>query len=168
VPPPLPEELFDQAERLIGGQEPNQADFRRALSTVYYGLFHFVMISATDMIFGAEHRDTLRYQLVYRTVQHSQLRSICVQTSKQFPKLALVPEGGFGPVADFARLALNSAQLRLAADYDPLQNFSRSTVEITIANGRKAVQWFGDGTLEQRQTFLTLLLFEPRREAPLG
>jgi hypothetical protein len=87
---------------------------------------------------------------------------------RRFPNLALVPEGSFGPVADFARLTLNSAQLRLAADYDPLQNFSHSTVEITIANGREAVQWFGDGTLEQRQTFLTLLLFEPRREAPLG
>jgi len=59
---------------------------------------------------------------------------------RRFPNLALVPEGSFGPVADFARLTLNSAQLRLAADYDPLQNFSLSTVEITIANGREAVQ----------------------------
>jgi hypothetical protein len=149
VPPPLPEDLFDQAERLTGGGAPNQADFRRALSTVYYGLFHFVITSATDMVFGAEQRDTPRYQLVYRTVQHSKLRSICVQAGKQYPKLALVPEGGFGPVADFARITLNSAQLRLAADYDPLQVFSRSTVEVAIASGRKAVEWFGNGTLER-------------------
>jgi hypothetical protein len=165
VPPPVPNDLFNQAQRLIEGQS-NQADLRRALSTVYYALFHFVMTNAADMVFGAEQRDTPRYQLVYRTVDHARLRSICAQAVKHIPKLALVPEKGFGSVGNFASICLNSTQLRLSADYDPSQSFSHTTVEIAIANGRPAVQWFQTATAEQQQTFLTLLLFEPRREAP--
>jgi hypothetical protein len=133
---------------------------------VYYGLFHFATTSATDMVFGPAQRETDRYQLVYRTISHARLRSICAQANKAFPKLALVPPNGFGPVRDFASIILSASQNRLAADYDPMQNFSHSRVEIAVSNGPQAVNWFQTATSEQQETFLTLLLFEPRKEAP--
>jgi hypothetical protein len=48
MPPLDPEELLEQARRLAA--EPTQADLRRAISAAYYGLFHFFLTAAADMI----------------------------------------------------------------------------------------------------------------------
>jgi hypothetical protein len=50
-----PDHLFDQAERLVAttaGGAPRQADLRRAVSSVYYGLFHAILTAAADLFVG--------------------------------------------------------------------------------------------------------------------
>jgi hypothetical protein len=68
VPPLDPEHLFEQALKLTDPAADRQADFRRAISAAYYGLFHAVLSAAADLFIGAGNRSTGRYELVYRVL----------------------------------------------------------------------------------------------------
>jgi hypothetical protein len=162
VPPPVPEHLFEQANSLTtDGARPT--DLRRAISNAYYALFHVVLTAATDMIIGADQRATPRYSLVYRSVDHSQLRNLCARVSATNPQnVALIPAGGFGRVADFARITFNLHELRNRADYDPSIEFTLDEARVAVSEAEQAVKWFGEGSAEQRQAFLTMLLFKQR------
>ncbi len=153
------EDLFEQAEALV--TRGRQADLRRAVSAAYYGLFHFALTEAADMVVGSADRSSARYSLVYRSVDHSRLRQLSAQLTDP-QNLPLVPPGGFGTVADFARIAGNLHELRNRADYDPSPEYTVDEAMTAISNARKAVAWFQQGTTEQQQAFLTLLLFRPR------
>ena len=96
MPPPLPDHLFDQADHLTSGVPSRPTDLRRAISNAYYGLFHFAITAAADMVLGAANQATARYALVYRSVDHAHLRNLCDQVRATNPqKVALVPVGGF-------------------------------------------------------------------------
>jgi len=162
VPPPLPEHLFEQADSLTAAAEPRQTDLRRALSDTYYGMFHFVLTAAADMVVGAAGRTTPWYALVYRSVDHARLRWLCDQLSAKNPQLAFVPVGGFGSIADFARITRNLYELRIQADYDPSGDFTPDGTRIAISDAREAIKLFQRASVDQQQAFLTLLLFKPR------
>jgi hypothetical protein len=163
VPPPLPDHLFDQADHLTSGVPSRPTDLRRAISNAYYGLFHFAITAAADMVLGAANQATARYALVYRSVDHAHLRNLCDQVRATNPqKVALVPVGGFGSIADFARITLNLYELRILADYDPSRLFTPNEVRLAVSDAREAIKWFQQGTAEQQQTFLTMLLFKKR------
>lgn len=148
--PPRFEDLFEQAEALtVRGR---QADLRRAVSAAYYGLFHFTLTAAADMVVGSDDRSSARYSLVYRSVDHSRLQ----QLSKQ------LTNAQFGTVADFARIAGNLHEQRNRADYDPSREYTADEATTAISLAREAIAWFRQGTKEQQQAFLTLLLFKPR------
>src|SRR5271169_896377 len=155
VPPPHPEHLFEQAEALAARPQP--ADLRRAISAAYYGLFHFILTAAADMVVGADKQSTSRYSLVYRSVDHSRLRKLCSQLSATKPQsVPLVPTIGFGRIADFARVAGNLYELRELADYDPSRDYTPEEAKLAISEARQAIKWFQEGTAEQREAFLTL------------
>ncbi len=84
--PPKPAYLFEQAERLIGGAEPQpsprQEDLRRAISTAYYGVFHFAVTAAANMISVEEIRSSDHYSLVYRSIDHVWVRTLCEEIQK--------------------------------------------------------------------------------------
>ena len=75
-----PEHLLAQAAKLIEpptAGPPRQVDVRRAISSAYYAVFHAILIAAADEIVGAVHRVTANYAVVYRSIDHRQLRTIC-------------------------------------------------------------------------------------------
>jgi hypothetical protein len=118
MPPLNPEELLEQASRLA--EQSTQADLRRAISSAYYGLFNFFQTAAADMIVGPDKRDTPYYGLVYRSIDHNQLRALSNRLSKSKPdNQPMAPAGGSGKIADVARLAGNLLERRSKADYDP-------------------------------------------------
>jgi uncharacterized protein (UPF0332 family) len=162
LPPPDPEHLFEQADALAAGQEARQADLRRAISAAYYGLFHFTLTAATDLVVGADGRSSARYSLVYRSVDHSRLRTLCSQLSGTKPQNLPLPSIGLGSIADFARIAGHLYELRNLADYDPSRNFTSDEAKLAISDARQAITWFQGGTKEQQEAFLTLLLFKSR------
>ena len=99
---------------VTSGVPSRPTDLRRAISNAYYGLFHFAITAAADMVLGAANQATARYALVYRSVDHAHLRNLCDQVRATNPqKVALVPVGGFGSIADFARITLNLYELGL-------------------------------------------------------
>jgi uncharacterized protein (UPF0332 family) len=169
MPPPDPVHLFEQADALAGNatEEPRQVDLRRAISAAYYGLFHFTLTAAADMMIGTGHQSTRRYELVYRSVDHSRLMTLCRQLSGSKPASPIepyAPSDGFGSVASFARIVCELYELREFADYDPLRDFTVDEAKIAVRNAREAIEWFKGGTDAQREAFLTLVLFRPREQ----
>jgi hypothetical protein len=161
VPPPVPEDLLEQADRLTieGASETN---FRRAISNAYYALFDLALTAAADMVVGDDQRASPRYSLVYRSVDHKHLRTLCRKVSATVPQnVALTPVGGFGILADFARITLNLSERREEADYDPSKHFTLTDATLEIANARQAIEWFRQSS-EQHEAFLTMLLFKGR------
>jgi len=166
---PKTEHLFEQAGRLSATSSagrPRQVDLRRAISTAYYGLFHFILASLADEFVAARNRATNLYALVYRSVDHRALKDLCVEAKKQTPSgryARYLPPGGFGPdVQSFAAAAIELQERRHSADYDPQARFRRSDVQAVIDGAKNAVGLLNTATRERRKTFLTLLLCPPR------
>jgi hypothetical protein len=161
---PDPDRLFQQAEALIDGHK-DETDLRRAISTAYYGVFHFILRAAADVVVGAANRSTSRYNLAYCSIDHGRLKTLCDQlrTSKLNDKLKpYEPAAGFGPIFDFARLALNLQWQRNLADYDTTYKLDAAGARVAVSDARDAVKHFQAASVEQREAFLTLLLFKPR------
>jgi uncharacterized protein (UPF0332 family) len=168
-----PERLLQQADALLRNEallpcpsgQPDQTDLRRAIAAGYYAVFHFILTAAADMVVGAPNRSAARYSLVYRSVDHRHLKERCSQLKgseihKDFRRFA--PVGGFGKVADCARLVGNLYELRNSADYDPSKHFTIDEARTAVSEAELAIRHFEAATTEQQETFLTLLLFKSK------
>ena len=164
-----PEHLFDQAEGLVtsGGGRPRQVDIRRAISASYYGLFHAVVAAAADLIIGQNNRSKPDYGLIYRTIDHNRLREFCKdvqKTSLPHKYKRYSPPAGFGgDIKAFATAIVELQERRHTADYDPMVQMKQSDAILLTRTARAALSRFQSVDADERNTFLTLLLFEPRR-----
>jgi hypothetical protein len=130
-------------------------------------LFHAAVTAAADLVVGANNRSTSRYKLVYRSPDHKSLRSMCEGVAKQTMPARFapyVPPGGFGSdLKAFATAFVDLQEKRHAADYDPSLTVTRSEVRATVASSQTAFARFESAPAEQREAFLSLLLFQPRQ-----
>ena len=109
-------------------------------------------------------RSNPQYRLAYRSVDHARFKKLCSQLKGSQPHDEIQPyspSGGFGEIADFARLAGNLIELRNFADYDPSQ-ISLDDARTAVSEARKAIKNFQNANAEQRHAFLVSLLFRPR------
>jgi hypothetical protein len=166
---PNPEHLFQQAERLAAPASagpPRQTDLRRAISSAYYGLFHFILTCLADDMVGAIQRGTGRYALVYRSIDHRALRDLCVEAQKSTPSKkfsSIMPELGFGlDIQIFAAKTHELYESRNRADYDPQPRFVASDAKLAIDAARTARLHFTQADPGLKTLFLTLLLCPPR------
>lgn len=164
-----PEHLLEQADRLIaplGVGAPRQADLRRAISTAYYGTFHAVVTAAADDFVGRTQRESPRYALVYRSIDHRVLRRICediLKTTLPAKYRNHEPRGGFGPdITAFATAVVDLHEKRHSADYDPLFRASRSDAIFAVATARTALVRLRNASGPRRKAFLSLVVFSPR------
>ena len=164
-----PDHLLEQADRLIapvGGGAPRQADLRRAISAVYYSVFHAVATEAADSFAGRTQRQSPRYALVYRSIDHRFLRGVSedvIKTTLPTKYVRYQPSGGFG--ADIVALATAVVDLqekRHAADYDPLLRVSTAEAILALETGRTAVSRLRHANPTKRRAFLSLVVFSPR------
>lgn len=165
-----PDHLFEQADKLSSpppAGPPRQVDIRRAISAAYYGIFHAIITGAADQFVGVTKRSSSQYALVYRSVDHAWLRTLCEEVKK--PTLAAkyapyAPSNGFGRnIVAFAAAVLELQQKRHAADYDPMIRVRTSDAILAVRTARAALIRFGNASLTRRKAFLSLLLFQPRR-----
>lgn len=160
-----PEHLFEQADKLLSSR---QVDLRRAISSAYYGLFHFCLTAAADEFVGVTQRATARYGLVYRSVDHRTLKDTCDETMKRAPSAKYapyVPAGGFGPpIQDFSSVIVDLQHKRHRADYNPLLRFSNSDARLAVSMARGAIDRFKLANEDHRKVFLTLLVCPPRAD----
>lgn len=164
-----PEHLFEQSQNLASKsvlQPLRQVDLRRAISSAYYGVFHYLLAAAADQFVGAKARRSRRYTLVYRSVDHRSLRDICVEAKKQTPSTKYqkyVPVDGFEPaIQAFANLVLELQEKRHDADYDPSKWFTHTDASLAVTTAKTAIERFESAKPLQQSYFLTLLLFSPR------
>jgi uncharacterized protein (UPF0332 family) len=165
---PDPTHLFEQAQRLLAilptEREPRPTDLRRALSTAYYAVFHFVVAEGADLFFGA--RSTEEYVMAYRSVTHDWLRSLCdqLQGLVKAKKPPHAPGADFfGDVEKFATTVAELQELRHSADYDPEFSTTVDEVIIRIHQARQALNLFRGASDTQRVAFLALLFFNIRQ-----
>lgn len=166
---PNPDHLFEQAVKLslpsLAGR-PRQADLRRAISAAYYGVFHFCLAAAANLFVGVTQRSSTRYAVVYRSIDHKDLRDLCAEAKKQRPSGKYEPyltSGGFGlDMQAFAAAVIELQGKRHLADYNPGPKFSTSDARLAIETARTAVLRFRAADEEARKTFLTLLICPPR------
>ena len=164
-----PDDLLDQAEKLVvppPAGPPLQVDVRRAISSAYYGLFHFILTSVADEFVGVSQRTTSRYALVYRSIAHRTLREICAEAKRQAPSArcaAYLPPNGLGPfIQAFAAAVIDLQEKRHTADYNPQPRFKTVDAKLAIGAARSAIGRFKRANQENRKAFLTLLLCPPR------
>lgn len=169
----IPSHLLEQAERLMeprkSGRNPaliRQVDRRRAISSAYYAVFHAILTDAADLFVGRDQRKSSRYALAYRHIDHRQVESLSNQVIKQTPDKRyqpFMPKGGFDDsIRKFASLVIELKGDRNSADYDPSRWIGISDARLAIAQAKGAIALFADAPAEQRQMFLTLLVFPPR------
>lgn len=167
-----PDHLFEQAEKLIApppNGPPRQVDLRRAISSAYYGLFHFALMSVADEFVGITQRASRRYALVYRSIDHRTLKNLCSEARRPTPSpryAPYIPANGFdGNIQAFAAAVVGLQEKRHLADYNPQTRFRTIDAEFAIGTAQDAVRHFKRVNAEQRKSFLTLLLCPPRVEA---
>jgi len=164
-----PEHLFDQAARLtapVSGGAPRQADLKRAISSVYYGVFHAVVTEAADSFVGRTQRHTPRYALVYRSIDHRSLRVVCEEIAKttlSAKYLKYAPKGGFGlDLKALATALIELQEKRHSADYDPLFRVKMSDAVLAVATARTALVRLRNANRAQQRAFYSLVVFPPR------
>jgi uncharacterized protein (UPF0332 family) len=143
---------------LISPGRPSEAGLRRAASTVYYAIFHFVARESADLLIGGTGaaRSKPAWVQTYRALEHGYCRAQCQNAAimKKFPR----------EIEDFANLLVELQRQRHLADYDPVAKFSKAEVMGNVNFARRAMKEFAAAAKADRRAFCAwVLLRAPRR-----
>ena len=118
-------------------------------------------------IVGVGQQGTACYSLVYRSIDHRDVKSLCDDLSKSTIPAKYqpyVPAAGFDQgLVDFATALAELQENRHAADYDPTARFRLSDAKVAIKAAQLAVAQLVSIPAEQLRTFVLLLAFPPHR-----
>jgi len=141
------DDLLLQAETLLRAdpRKPKQANLRRAVSSVYYGLFHVLIEEATALVVGTSHNAQPLRQLVGRGFTHTDRKEASTEFGKPTPRDLLKPfwtlyfVPSCAPLQRVALLFVELQQERHRADYDLSRPFTQGEAEVLVQNARAAV-----------------------------
>jgi hypothetical protein len=168
----LPEHLLEQAWHLAERERtrPRQASLRRAVSTAYYALFHFLIREAVKQIGPNLREDS--YNRVYRWFDHGAMYRVARVFSQQIvrtqnPKDVLIDDNDHG-VMFIAEKFAELQELRHLADYDPGAVFIRADAKAMIIRVRTAFDLWPTckNSPEANAFLLSLLLWEKWNKRP--
>lgn len=155
---PLAADLLRLAQSLAEGENPDQATLRRAVSTVYYAMFHCLCQTCADLFVGAD-GGRAAWRQTYRALQHTFAKNACnLQDKKQGPILQKFPP----EIRNFANQFYNMQLKRHNADYDPYIRVGQSEVAVDIVTVREAIGQFENTSEKDRRAFASLVLFQRR------
>jgi len=151
-----PFKLLDLAEQSArAGRRPSHTALRRALSHIYYALFHTLAQACADSMIGGSGADRSRsaWAQVYRSLDHRFAHKACGNAlMNQFPQ----------PIQDFASQFRSLQEDRHKADYDPQFVPYRQDVLQKIQDARFAISGFRDCSMKDRRAFAAHVLFKRR------
>ena len=148
--PRIGRDLLAQARMLARSEprRPKQATLRRAVSTAYYGLFHFLIEESTALLCGVGQGDAAFRQLAARAFVHGKMRSVCAEFLKPnagqvhallqpfWTRLAIVNN----PQAQLvAQTFIDLQDDRHTADYDLSVSFSRPVALNAVTRAEAAL-----------------------------
>jgi len=151
----FPDDLLEQAHDLAYKEpdNPKQASLRRAVSTAYYALFHFLIDEAVSKWAIERQRS-----LLARNFEHRKMKAICDDVLKTARSGGSVPPGLNTVAHNFIQLQ----QHRETADYDSSTLWSRADVLNVLTLATDAfTAWQTIRAQDTAQDFL-LQLFLPK------
>lgn len=155
-----PLDLLDTAETLLRGKSrPSDANLRRAHSTVYYAMFHFLAKTCADQFIGgtAASRSQQAWKQTYRALMHGMSKDAC----KKGEMISRFPD----PIRDFANLYGQMQSKRHLADYDPLLRLSKSEVASDIELARQSILDFKQAPKKDQRAFCAYVMFrQPKKD----
>ena len=137
-----------------GVGRPREVNLRRAISTAYYGLFHFMTENCANTLVGGPNsgRSLSAWTQTHRALQHRSARKRCADGRiRKFP-----PE-----LQELADRFVDMQQKRHNADYNPDETFFKSGVVRDIRAAEEAIQ--RASRVKDRRAFAVWVLFEPRK-----
>ena len=160
-----PQDLLTLAVELASDSSrgrPGQVELRRAVSSVYYALFHALANSCADLLVGRRSpaQTNQAWRQTYRALDHGEVRRKCTRG----PGKPILDNDFPRGIRDFARQFVKMQENRHKADYDPFAAFTRSGVEQLIRESRTAVQGFEATDDRDRRAFAVFVLFPLRRD----
>jgi hypothetical protein len=164
-----PQGLIRAARLLLGENNkgaPNQTRLRRAVSTAYYALFHRIAQAASDAFVGAKHRQSPRYETVYRGFEHRRMKDSCAAVDK--PMLGAKASKALGAanasqeVRDVANAFVTLQERRHWADYSPAGKITRADARDLVDLAALAIDQLAAANTEERRNFLVYLMLAIR------
>ncbi len=148
------------------GTEPEPESVRRAVSTVYYAVFHFIAQAAADCFVGAANRQTARYALIYRSFDHRYMKATCLalraSTLNEKLRNSLGRTTVSRSIVNFPTIFPDLQQARHTADYHPTDIFNASNVLSLAESAETAIAALDDADPDERADVLALLMLRPR------
>ncbi len=170
MPGVLYRQLLSQAGRLarLDARRLKQGNLRRALSSGYYALFHFLIDQSTRNLIGVAPADTSLRHLVSRAYAHEEMASAAKSfRSGNLPSIVQRTYGA--PMAippalrDVAALFVVAQERRHQADYDLAVKFVRSDVLAFVSRVEQAIaNWPSVRSDPAARLFLVALLLWKR------
>ena len=146
-------DLFAQAEMLarVDARKPKQVNLRRAVSSAYYGVFHYLVDESCRSVFGTQHGPSVYRHSLGRAFVHSTMKQACVSFAGGTLREAVIKglprdRNGKYPVHASIRLMAHVftelQEKRHLADYDRNERFKRSEVLPLIEQAKKETAKF--------------------------
>lgn len=151
------EHLLATALDLISSRpgRPRMANLRRAISSIYYAMFHCMTSNNADRIVGSSTSDRDRpvWLQIYRALEHRTAKNRCKdQMVRQFPL----------GIRDFAEVFETMHELRETADYNPEALFSVDEVWYWSKVVYSVIESFEATPPQHRRAFAAYLLLPNR------
>ena len=130
-----------------------ESDLRRAVSTVYYALFHGLAGCCADEFGGRNMRGAPAWVRTYRALNHRRAEEACRGRDIRLYPLE---------IRDFAQLFVALQDKRHRADYDPAAAFYKTDVERLLVDARAILEEFENADRRERKSFAAFVLFRGR------
>lgn len=159
------DDLLEQARQLAtwDAGRPRQANLRRAVSSAYYAVFHFLIDQSCRNVMGALHAQREYRQVLGRAFSHSSMKNACesfaggtlkASVRRGLPGSFVVPPR----VQQIANDFIDLQYARHQADYDLTQRFARKDVLALINQAETAIETFRQlGASDEKAFFLACL-----------
>lgn len=117
--------------------------------------------NCADLLVGSKASTPTKqaWRQLYRALDHGQVKRRCTE-SRPRRVLRLFPQ----EIQDFADQFVRMQGERHLADYDPLEQFSRSDVSQLIEQTKTAITAFLRAERSDRRAFAVFVLFDLRRD----
>ncbi len=143
------DDLFSQARMLatFDPGKPKQANLRRAVSSAYYALFHFLVDQACRAQIGTQHSQAGYRHAIARAFSHAVMKQACTSFGggtlkstvlKGLPATFSVPP----EIRTLAGYFVELQEKRHQADYDLSERFQRVDVMTQITMAESCVTHF--------------------------
>ena len=142
------------------------AELRRAVSSVYYAVFHRVAAAAAERFLGADQEGTAAYTILYRSFDHRHMKTVCealrASTLKEKFRRQLGRPAVSQDMRGFAEIFSALQDARHLADYDPAALFLTTDVLSLMDEAETALAAFDRAPPQEQTDVLALLMLRVR------